>query len=106
MGVDTNLPRKCDLCDKPSVLTIMYGTGLPQAHRCEDHRDVPARDPKKIYCPHCGAAISGIEVAGPTLAELGSPLQPAGEVVFVSFTCTECRTVIGFSVVSSKAPGR
>ena len=68
--------------------------------------DPAPRDPKKIYCPECREAIDGIAVAGPVLAELGSPLAPAGTVVFVSFFCPKCHTALGFSVVSSKAPGR
>ena len=62
------------------------------------------RDPKALYCPHCEAETKQVEVSAPVLAELGSPLQPAGAVIYVAFTCPKCRTIISCSVVSAKSP--
>ena len=110
------MERRCDRCIQEQGLTVdadwvrAYG---PSLALCTAHvrRELdiaqpkpPDRDPKALYCPHCGAEAKQVEVSTPVLAELGSPLQPAGAIVYVAFTCPKCRAIISCSVVSAKPP--
>lgn len=109
---------RCALCQHADIPAVIEREGVPL---CAPHdavirpfaalalreriKEKPARDPRALYCPHCGEETKQVEVSDPVLAELGSLLQPAGAVIYVAFTCPKCRTIISCSVVSAKAPG-
>jgi hypothetical protein len=98
------MARLCELCtaleDKstPAIPNGGFEVNLCKSHwqriRHPEQFKKPARDPKKVYCPHCEAPLDELKM-NPQSGTLG-PLGPP--IAFVIFSCPRCHTALSFSV--------